>query len=217
MKETSSVPEVMKAVETPEVVDLEKEFAQMALDGMLSNGALRDIPFVNIAAGGVSVLLSVRDHFTKKKLMRFLAAFEGVSEWQRRDMVCRLQADASYNRKVGHHVIELLDRIDSHRKPSMIGHAFVAYALKRINLTMLQRLITGIERLPSIEIDIVRKVCDAITHNRQDLKLIDPESTDAIISAGFAHASDGLSGGGLKITPTCSAFLDLELDRKSES
>jgi hypothetical protein len=217
MKDASSVPEVMKAVQTPEAVDLEEEFAQIALEGILSDGVLREIPIVKMGVGGVSIFLSLRDHYTKKKLLRFLAAFEGVSQWERQDMVSRLHADASYNRKVGHHVIELLDRIDSHRKPIMIGHAFAGYATKRIDLTMLQRLITGIERLPPIDIDVVSKVCDAITNNRQDLKHIDPESTYAIISAGFAHVSTGFGGGGLTVTPTCSAFLDLELDRKSES
>jgi len=46
---------------------------------------------------------------------------------------------------------------------------------------------------------------------------IDPESIYAMINAGLAHIHSGFGGGGLEVTPTGSALLELDLDRKSAS
>jgi hypothetical protein len=125
-------------------------------------------------------------------------------------MVSRLEADPAYNRKVGLHVIELLDRLDSHRKPIMVGRAFAAYALEQIDLTRLQRLFACIERLPSQDIDTVRRVAEALGGDRQALQNIDSESTSAMINAGLAHV--GVSG--IVVTETGHTFLRLNLDRE---
>jgi hypothetical protein len=58
---------------------------------------------------------------------------------------------------VGEHVIELLDRIDSYRKPAMMGEIFNSLARGDVQLLMFHRLITVVERLPSFEIDQVRR------------------------------------------------------------
>lgn len=75
----------------------------------------------------------------------FLMTFPDVPSETRVELVRRLEAEPEYNRKAGEHMIELLDRIDGHRKATMIGHAFAAYGLERIDLITLQRLNAAIE------------------------------------------------------------------------
>lgn len=195
--------------------ELVEEYAQGLLDILLSNEVLEYIPVVKTLAATVRAVGTVRDAILVQKMGAFIAALPEVPVTQRVDMVQRLEADPAYNRKVGLHLIELLDRVDSHRKPTMIGHAFAAYALGRIDLTALQRLIAAIERLPSHEIDTVRRVATAISSNRQELGNIDSESTYAMINAGLAHVESGFGGGGLEVTPTCANFIELNLDGKS--
>jgi hypothetical protein len=141
-----------------------------------------------------------------------LTAFPDIPVEQRVDMVHRLESDAGYRRKVGLHLIELLDRIDSHRKPGMIGEVFAEFARGLIDLTALHRLIAGIERLPSHEIDAVRKMESAVAEPG-GMANVDSETTYAMINASFVYIESGWGGGAAKITPTCSLFLRLNLDR----
>lgn len=192
-----------------------QEYAQGLLDILVREETLEHIPIVKTLVAAIKAVGSVRDAILVQKIKVFIEALAEVPVAQRVAMVGRLEADPGYNRKVGLHLIELLDRIDSHRKPTMISHVFAAYALERIDLTALQRLLAAIDKLPSHEIDTVRRVGNAVTNNRQELRNVDPESTYAIINAGLANISTGFGGGGLEITRTCSLFLELNLDEKS--
>src|SRR5579871_3758653 len=94
----------------------------------------------------------------------------------------------------------------------MVSRAFAAYALGKIDLMKLHRLIACIERLPSHDIDAVRKVATAVGSDRKALQTIDAESIYAMISAGLAHVESGFGGGGLEVTETCHTFLKLNID-----
>jgi hypothetical protein len=130
-------------------------------------------------------------------------------------MVQRLEADPTYKRRVGVHLIELLDRVDSYRKPLMIGYVFEACLSGRIDVIQLHRLNAAIERLPSHDIDVVREVVRVLEDNRLDLAQINEESKQAMINAGLAYIESGFGGGGFKVTATCSLFVQLDLDVKS--
>jgi hypothetical protein len=69
-----------------------------------------------------------------------LVGLADLSKWQRDDMVSRIEADPEYGRRVGSHVIELLDHVDSHRKPMMLATVFAAYAIGEIDVHVLNRL-----------------------------------------------------------------------------
>jgi hypothetical protein len=198
-----------------ERLDLVQEYAQGLVEVLVSNEVLEHIPVVKTITATVKAMGTVRDAILLQKIKAFIAALPKVPAAQRIDMVRRLETDPGYNRNVGLHLVELLDRIDGHRKPTMIGRVFAAYALGNINVAALHRLIAGIERLPSHEIDAVRRVGNAVTTEPQDLGSVDPESIYAMINAGLAYIESGWGGGGLKVTPTCSLFLELNLDRKS--
>src|SRR5205807_9135007 len=91
------------------------------------------------------------------------------------------------NRSVGSHLVEVLDRVDSHRKPAMLGYSFLAYAQGKINgAQQLQRLISAIERLPSAEIDSVRPFLNS-RDNTPERDRMHAESIQALVNAGLAH------------------------------
>jgi hypothetical protein len=156
--------------------DLVQEYTQGLVDVLVSNELIEHIPVVKTITAAIKAVGSVRDAILVQKIGSFITAISDVPVTQRVDMLRKLESDPRYNRKVGLHLVELLDRIDSDRKPTMVGHAFAAYMLECIDLTMLQRLIAGIERLPSHDIDAMRKVGNAITNDRETLKNVDPES-----------------------------------------
>lgn len=64
--------------------------------------------------------------------------------------------------------------------------------------------------------DLVQEYAEGLLQIQEPADM-DPESTYAVVKAGLAHIESGFGGGGLEITPTCSAFLELNLDRKYSS
>jgi hypothetical protein len=206
-----AVPNEDQANAELEVIE---ECGQGVVDILLSNKALEHVPVVKMLVVAIKAVTSIKDVILLQKIVGFLTALPDVPITHRIEMVRKLESDPGYNRKVGQHLIELLERVDSYRKPAMIGRVFAAYAMGRIDLMSLQRLNTAIERLPTHEIDTVRRIADAVASNRAALGTIDSESTYAVINAGLAYIEGGFGGGGLETTKTCANFLELQLDFK---
>ena len=203
-----------------ERLDLVEEYAQGVLSVLTSDELLSHIPVVKTVAAAMKAVGTVRDQILLTKIAHFLETLSGIPAADREAMVRRLEADPAYNRRVGLHLVEVLDRVDSHRKPLMLGYCFLAYAQGRIDALQLQRLTSAIERLPTSEIDSVRK----FVHTRSDETErgeIHAESIQALVNAGLAAWSSSAPIGGpralYKENRTCELFVELALDTRSKN
>jgi hypothetical protein len=120
------------------ISDVLQEWGQLALEAMRSDNVLGHIPAVKTVAGFAKAAIGIKDQIFTRKLEKFLTGLSDVAPDERREMVRRLEADPAYGRKIGEHIIELLDRIESHRKPSMLGAVFAAFAAREFDETMLR-------------------------------------------------------------------------------
>ena len=152
---------VVATVKSADIAGLAKQYAEIGLDSVLSEGLLRDIPLVNIFIALGRLGVSINDQIFAKKLVRFLSSLADLSAEDRASMVERLDKEDGFRRQVGDRLIEILDRIDSHAKPEMVAKVFRAYALKQIDFDMLSRLNYAIDRLPQFEAKRVREFCSA--------------------------------------------------------
>jgi hypothetical protein len=194
------------------VASIAAEYAEIGLDSLLSDGVLKEIPFVNSLVAITKVGLAVSDRLLVNKLLQFLSALNNVPHEKRREMVVRLEADKAFGQKVGEHILELLSRIEGKDKPNMVAKVFTAYADGKIDGKMLLRLNGAIERLPGSEIQNVRPF-----HERSEQKPFefDDYTGQAISISGLAKISAGLSGVFYESADLCETFLELELDRAS--
>ena len=194
--------------------DLVQDYAQALMDVVVSDVLLKHIPVIKTLTAAVVAVKSVVDQILLQKLAQFVASLAEVPADQRRAMIGKLEADPAYQRKVGTHLVELLDRVDSHRKPIMIGEVFAAYLRGEIDATMFQRLLGAIERLSTIDIDAVRKY---LSWPNPDLGEITRESIQALTNAGMTWLGTGPMGGRISYTPNeiCRLFVVLNLDVKS--
>jgi hypothetical protein len=201
-----------------ERLDLVQDYAQGLPDILISDQVLEHIPVVKTLSAAVKAVASVRDAILVQKIAAFLESLSEIPPAERAKMVRRLEADPSYSRKVGLHLIELLDGLDSHRKPGMVGLCFTAFAQERIDRMQLQRLIAAIERLPTAEIDSVRKFLNS-KNNPPERDRLHPESVQALVNAGLARSTSGPMGGKVTYiaTATCGIFVNLNLDVRSAS
>ncbi len=196
------------------ISDVLQEWGQLALEAMRSDNVLDRIPAVKTVAAFAKAAIGIKDRIFTRKLEKFLTGLSDVAPDERREMVRRLEADPAYGRKIGEHIIELLDRIESHRKPSMLGAAFAAFAARQIDETMLHRLSAAIDRLPTIEIDTVRKFANSTLP--QERQRIDPLSLQGLANAGLLTPGSAFGGTAYDLNRIGETFVTLDLDVKSK-
>jgi hypothetical protein len=201
-----------------QIADLVADFADRALVVVLSENVLQEIPFVKTALVAKNAIRSIRDEMLLQKLANILSALSDVPQEERLRMVEQLESDPKYAHRVGKHLVELADRIESRRKPRMIGLALAALARGQIERVTFERLVGAIERLPVIELDTPRSFVTT-ENNPPERDRIEAESIQALVGAGLASTQVLAPLGGAKViyhpNSTCLKFVELALDIKS--
>ena len=98
-----------------ERADLVEECGQWLVEVLVSDEVLKHFPIVKTFVAAVKAVGTVRDAILLKKIQAVLDSLSDLAPAERATMVQRLEADPAYKRKVGVHLIELLDRVDSYR------------------------------------------------------------------------------------------------------
>lgn len=200
---------IKESILSEQAVSLASEYSEIALDSILQDGILKDIPVINTIIGISKASIAMRDRLLIKKIVQFLAGLNDVTFEKRIQMIIRLEQDTKFSQSVGEHILEVLERVESHRKPIIIARVFAAYAKKEIDTVTLLRLNSAIERLPSFEIENLRPF-----HNRSKEApfLADEYTIIAFLGAGFAFSGSGVGGTWHNATDLCKVFIKLGLD-----
>lgn len=200
---------VTEIIKSSNLSNLVADYAETGIDEFLQEGLLKELPFVKTFLAIRKTGIAIRDHLLIKKLIRFLGSLESLPPFDRYKMIERLEEDPNYGRKVGEHLIELLDRVDSFKKPVMMAEALKAYAREEISVIMLQQLYFAIETLPAFDIPLVGAFYRATEEERKE---IDSSAKQRLMTAGLATAISAWSGMVYRPTGICDAFVRFGLD-----
>ena len=202
--------DLVDAMNSTDMQDLVKEYVEFGVDAALEDGILKDVPLVGTIITLAKVGISIRDRMLIKKILKFFEQLDSLSVEERSEMINRLETDKAFGRKVGEHLIEILDRIEIQMKPEMVAIVFKAYAKGEIDARTLNRLNMAIERIPSYEISRVREFFDMSPKER----LRGDELTwQALVGAGLAIVVSGYGALIFEPTAICDDFLRLDLDQ----
>lgn len=201
------------SLRSDEAIAVASDVVEAAIDSQLAEGVLREVPVVGTVLAVARAGATVRDALFVRKVVKFLSNFGGTTQAERDEMVRRLEAEPDYGRTVGEHLVELLDKLDTHRKPAMLGQVFLAYMRVQIDVRTLHRLNTAIERIPFYEIDAVRRVYE--THQRDGRINERLETCQALENAGLMRAASAWGALAYQPTDLCVVFVNLQLDRTS--
>lgn len=212
MSDTDSLgTSLVATLRSDEVGSIAAHAAELGIDAALAAGLLRDLPIISTLVSITKVGLNVRDTLFIRKLLKFLRELKDVSPQERQRMVEKLESDPDYGRSTGEHLIEILEKLDAHRKPEMTARIFLAYLRGRIDVRTLHRLNHAVDRLPFYEIDTVRKIHEAFTtEGKTDAG---KDTYYALENAGLMYATSGFGGLAYKPSDLCQVFIDLDLDR----
>ncbi|MCU0754166.1 MAG: hypothetical protein MUE46_03465 [Xanthomonadales bacterium] len=202
--------DIVDVVKNSSLGELAFEYAEVALDSASDSEIVKEIPGVSTIRALLSLKSSYSDRMLGRKIEKFVRGIAELKDSERAEMVSRLESDSDYGRSVGMYLVELLDRVDGHKKPEMLARTFAAFARKEIELLMLLRLNVAIERVPNYEIKNIRPFNN---DGKTGCPQLDDVSIHAFLSAGLARVRSGYNGSIYEPTEVCSAFVSLELDR----
>lgn len=207
-KDTQRGKAVVEVMQSESVVSIAKEYLEVGIDNLLESGALKDIPLVNTVAAIFSTAGSIRDQLLATKLLRFLSQLSKISKANRIAMVRRLNEDNKFSGKAGAAVIEILDRMESDKKPELAAKVFAAYAREEISFEELRRLLLALERVPSFDIDKLEQFSNT---EIEDSMKMDESLLLAFVLAGLAQNNGGFGGGAIRPSNLCKLFVRVVL------
>lgn len=187
-----------------DLTDVAADAAELALDQIIDEGLLQNVPVVSTLTRLVKTGVTVRDYFFTKKLLKFLHGLSYIPKADRQQMVEQLEADPSYRQRVGESIITLLERLDDMEKPELIVRAFKAYSKGEIDSVQLQRFNYAIDRL---------LMCDL--PKLPEFSKIKPTDTypdlvaaQNFLNAGLAYVGTGWGAGGVAPNDICKPFVN---------
>lgn len=207
-KDTQRGSAVVNVLRSDSVVSVGKEYLEIGIDSVIESGVLKDIPLVSSVVGIFNAASSARDQILAAKLLRFLSELAEVPQDERVAMVEKLNENDKFAGRAGAAVIEILDRMESEKKPELAAKCFAAYAKEEISFGELRRILLALERLPSFDIDELREFSTA---KIEDSLKLDQSLLIAFVNAGLGVNNGGLDGGAIIPTNLCKLFLKVGL------
>lgn len=182
--EHDTIPKQIESVITSkELISLSEEYGEIAIDGFLDDGVLKDIPILGTAISLVTFGNSVNKKLFIKKIYKFLFQLRDIPVEKRTEIIDRLNRSEKYQSKVGETIFEILEKIESEGKPEIIGRLFAATLDERISYIDFLRLTHIIKN------QFYYDLLDLKSHVRGDavlgLNLTDSLFTSGLVSTDF--------------------------------
>ena len=206
--ETSQGSVVISVIQSESVADLAKEYLEMGIDALLESSTIKEIPIVNTFVAMFRVTGSVREKILANKIIRFLTQLSELPKDKRIALAERLSEDEKFAGRAGAAVIEIIDRMESEKKPELAAKFFAAYAKNEVSFEELRRLLLALERIPSFDIDKLGQFSKASLE--ESLKM-DEGILLGFVNAGLGQHNGGLSGGAILPTRLCKKFVNVGL------
>lgn len=145
-----------KTLGTSDLTTVGIDVAEVTLDSLINDGALRDLPVIGTLVNLWKAGVTVKDALFLRKLLIFLDRLKEIPVETRRDMINSL-ADKATQENVGEKLLGLLDRLDSSVKARILAGAFSAYVRGGITADEFWRVSFIIDRLPLVDIVALRE------------------------------------------------------------
>lgn len=127
----SLLTSVANAHHTADLVD---KFGEVALDSLLKEGALREIPVIGTAITLLKAGNDIAAYFFAKKIVAFLGEVETISQEKRTEFLSNNCSDEVEVEKVGEATLMLLERMDHPTLAALLGRAFRLMVNETISL-----------------------------------------------------------------------------------
>ena len=104
---------------------------EVAIDAIIEEGVLRDIPIIGSIVGTGKCIKNVSDVLFTKKLIAFLFELRDTDAHEREEAIERWENDARYRVRVGETLLNMINRCDDTQKAKWLSKLFYHLVLKK--------------------------------------------------------------------------------------
>lgn len=108
-------------------------FGEIAIDSVLDEGVLKEIPLLGCFFGLAKATMSIQDKLFTKKILTFLLQLKNTDTDSRRKQVEKIDNDPEYKTKVGEKLLYIIDKCEDNEKAIYLGQLFQCYIEEQIN------------------------------------------------------------------------------------
>ncbi len=128
------------------LAELAPDFAEVALDSLIEQGPVKELPFVRSLLAFYKTQVTIRDLLLLRKIISFIREVKKDPDADKEEFLERITSDKKQQRKVGENLILYLDRLDDLEKPVILAKLFVGFLKRSIDLETFQRLAIATDR-----------------------------------------------------------------------
>lgn len=122
------------------------DFSEVALDSLIKNDLLREIPILGTLINLAKVSASIPDRIFAMKVKRFATTIDDIPKYQKIQFHALLNAKPDLRRKAGEVIVFALDRADDLKKAAIIGKLFSLFVVNKFDFDTLRRLLMAVDR-----------------------------------------------------------------------
>lgn len=126
-------------------LDLITDIADFSIN-QIFDGPISELPIIKALIATIKLGISIRDRFLIKKIILFLKETKNLDDDDREKFRERVESDKRYSKKIGEHIVIILDRYDHVTKAQMLAKLFNGYLKGLINYEDFLRLSSSIEK-----------------------------------------------------------------------
>ena len=173
MKNTKPGRDLLVSVKK-DVMGIGTDITEVAIDALLEDGLLKDIPIISTIKAFYSSGARLRDYFYVKKILAFLSELQNISAKQRSEFVDQYLSSEETANKFGERILLLIERSDSVDKSVIYGKIFRYHILGNCTYDETLRLCYMVDKayLPDLVVLV------EYTRNKQETKIM-PENMDS--------------------------------------
>lgn len=165
---------LVHTITNSELASVAGDIAEVALDSVLVDGVLKDLPIIGSFVGLLQTGATVKDYFFFKKLLSFLKELSSIPMNERTRMLEKMQEE-NFTENIGEKLLIVLDRFESSKKAQLLGMAFKIFVEETITPDEFWRVSFVLERLPLNDVlalkDWKSLALDDVEHIRKHLYL----------------------------------------------
>jgi hypothetical protein len=121
---------VLETIKSNDLQSVTKDLAEVAIDGIINDGLIKDIPFLSSVIGISKSVMSISDRLFTKKLILFIYELKEMSSIERNEQISKIQRDSNYQDSIGEKLLMIIDKCSDSKKASWIGKLFL-HCLKK--------------------------------------------------------------------------------------
>lgn len=129
-----------------EAIKIAIDISEVALDSILNDGFMKDIPVLGTLISLGKITSSIKDRQTLKKIAIFLSQLEDIPIKKRDHFIKKMDTEDKFKETVSEKILLQLERLDETAKAELIGKLFKLFLLEMITMHELVRLSNVVEK-----------------------------------------------------------------------